>query len=335
MSKLKTVINQQGGDDYSTIAERCAEVTKATSQAGLVNPFSYYLELLEDLGGIGDWVNVTMAEIGAGDPPLEKRFALRHDVDAQPIAAIQASRALSERGLKGSFYLLHTSHYYGKFHDQDGQLMFVRHRGLENIVSELIRTGQDIGIHNDALGIVFDHGGNGAQCLNDEIIYLRSLGIDVTGSAAHNSTAVYGAECFEIFRGLSVGNREIIHWRGKSADLQIVEMDDLGLRYEANHPIPRPQLDLQGVIDISRKMEDPLRNPDWQRRYFVTHPVFERGYDFDAWLVGVDQWILSGKGECHFPLKKSELVEAMKAIDEPVSIVFSIHPIYVSGATSS
>jgi hypothetical protein len=176
-----------------------------------------------------------------------------------------------------------------------------------------------------------DHQGDGISCLKEEIAFLRSLGGNIFGSAAHNSAVVYGAECFEIFRGYAVGNRGVVHWRNQSVDLQAVEMTDLGLTYEANHPILRPHLDLaklQGLIDFPN---DPLRNPDWQKKYFVDHPIFQRGYGYDAWLIGKDLWVVAGNGKCHFPLKFDELFEFLSTLPPKTSIVFSIHPIYVSG----
>jgi hypothetical protein len=70
---------------------------------------------------------------------------------------------------------------------------------------------------------------------------LRSEGLSVTGTVAHNRFDVYGAENFAIFKGKPQRGRdkpedcpkEVIH-HGKWAPLQVLDEKEMGLNYEAN-----------------------------------------------------------------------------------------------------
>lgn len=240
-----------GGDSRQIISDRCALVIDSTAKLGIVNSFSLYRRLIDGLRALTDTVVVPIAELKNAGPEDKKRISLRHDVDADIMVAIACARHLKNADLPGSFYLLHTSHYYGRFEKQGDALVFTRHDGLADLVAELRETGAEIGIHNDALGVMFDHDGDGIAHLKGEIAWLRSQGVDVRGSAAHNSAAVYGAENFEIFKGLAVGDRGVVHWRDRSIQLQSLDMANLGLEYEANHPRPRQYLDLKQLDKIT------------------------------------------------------------------------------------
>jgi SAM-dependent methyltransferase len=326
---MQSIMTSEGGDDADIITARCKLIADTTAKLGLLNPFSYYSETIEGLARLPNVVFRPIDDICAVPKFDEKHIALRHDVDADIVTAVRCGRFLQEKQIPATFYILHTSHYYGNFMPGEGQVNFVRHSGFSDFLSELNSTGREIGIHNDALGVIFDHGADGVAHFQQELAWMRNQGVNIVGSAAHNSAAVYGAECFEIFKGLSVNNRGVMHWRGKSVPLAHIDMAALGLRYEGNHPVVHDHLDLGKLRRISKIEPDALRQPTWQKTYFVDHPIFERGYDYDAWLVASDTWILAGKGEVHYPLTRQELFESIEKLPFGARIVVSIHPIYV------
>ncbi len=319
-----------GGDAKADIEARCAAVVDSTAKLGIVNPFSYYEEFVTGIERANISV-VPLSEIAQPNASGAKRIALRHDIDADIVVAIACAQHLERRGLPGSFFPLHTAHYYGRFDRNGDALTFVRHEGLGELLADLRRTGMEIGIHNDALGVIHDQGADGIGHLVGEIEWMRGSGINVRSTVAHNSAAVYGAENFEIFKGLAVGDRCVVHWRGCSIPLQTLDMAGLGLEYEGNHPRLRPALDLKRLQRITEGKGDLLRQPDWLKAYFLDHPVFERGYDYDAWLIGRDQWVVAGAGDVHFPLTQSEFLNTLAALPNKTDIVVSVHPIYVAG----
>jgi len=316
-----------GGDSRAVIEDRCALVAETTAALGILNPYSYYERTIAALSSIPGATIVPLAEICSGHG---RRIALRHDIDADIVTGIRCARTNAEAGVPASFFVLHTSHYYGRHEQQDAETVFVRHDGFKSLLADLVATGIEVGIHNDALGVIMDHGCDGIAHFRGEIDWLRQQGADIRSGAAHNSAAVYGAENFEIFEGLAVGDRRLLRWRGRTVPLQQLDMAALGLDYEGNHPRLRDRLDPKRLAAITPTgRSDLLRDPEWQRAYFLEHPVFERGYGYDAWLIGADAWILAGAGETAFPLTLDQLTERLAALPANASIVATIHPIYV------
>ncbi|MFZ1679381.1 MAG: methyltransferase domain-containing protein, partial [Rhizobiaceae bacterium] len=326
-SRIRPYRAVPGGDSRQVIEHRCALVADTTAELAILNPYSYYEQTVGALRAVPGATFVPLADICTGKG---RRIALRHDIDADIVTGIRCARTLAGAGIPGSFFLLHTSHYYGRHEQRDGEAVFVRHEGFESLLADLVATGAEVGIHNDALGVIMDHGCDGIAHFQGEIDWLRRQGADIRSSVAHNSAAVYGAENFEVFKGLAVGDRKLLRWRGRAVRLQQLDMAALGLEYEGNHPRLRERLDpkrLEAVAPYDNG--DLLRDPDWQRAYFLEHPVFERGYDYDAWLIGTDAWVLAGAGEVSYPLSLAELVDTIAALPDDVGIVVSIHPIYV------
>lgn len=329
---LMQVATVEGGDDAATITDRCNEISIATGRMGLVNPLDLYAQLLSFLR-----TNPHVSVVPLGnilDTPAQGKIsvALRHDIDADIVTAISCARALANAALPGSFYLLHTAHYYGAVSAvgaNGGEL--TRHSGLKYFLEQLKETGVEIGLHNDALGLAIDHGIDGCQVLRDEIDWLRQQGVEIKSTVAHNSAAIYEAECFEVFRGLAVGGREFFKKNGRIISLQRLDQQELGLEYEANFPRPRPTLDGERLKSLAVKGEgNPLHSPSWLRQYFIDHPIFTREYDYDVWLVGKDLWLLAGRGALRYPLTFDQLAMEMGSLSAGSRVVVSIHPIYVS-----
>jgi len=326
LKKLKTI---DAGDDEETIVDRCFEVAKSTEKLGILNSFDYYQLVIDHLCNFEKSEFVSIADIAKPIESGKIAIALRHDVDADIVTAIKCANYLKSKSVAGTFFILHTSHYYGNFQIEEENLTFTRHEGFRTLLSQLRETDAEIGIHNDALGVIFEHGSDGFSAFETELAWLRSQDIKVTGTAAHNSPFVYGAECFEIFEGLAVADRKYIVWRGKMVPLQVLNMKKLGLDYEANHPAIKPVLVDANFKAITTGQGDALRDPDWQKAYFLNHPVFERGYDYDAWLIGNDSWLLAGNGTIHYPLGLNQLLAKLEKMPANSRIVISIHPIYV------
>lgn len=319
----------ESGDGYEVIADRCAQAAASATAMDITNSVQYYYDTIDALASLRETQIVPVANIGRKNTAGKRQIALRHDVDADVVTAVDCARYLQKHNLPGSFYILHTSHYYGAFSTLAGRPCFTRHSGFKQFLHDLFETNIEIGIHNDALGVVFDHAANGVAAFVNELQWMREQGVKITGSAAHNSPAVYGAECFEIFNGLSVGDRRVLHWRGKTIPLQTISMNELELEYEANHPIPRRSLDLKSMHNISKGSGDLLRQEKWQKQYFLNHPVFERGYEYDAWLIGNDTWLLAGNDKVLYPLTLGKLSEQLENLPAESRIVISIHPVYV------
>ena len=131
--------------------------------------FTYgeYARFLDRLGGRRV---VPMREFARGEGDL----ALRHDVDSRLESALELARLEHERGLRATYFVLHTAAYWN-----DPQLV-PKLRRLQEL-------GNEVGFHNDLVTLQRLRGVDAAAYLREQLARLREGGIDVVGAAAHGS----------------------------------------------------------------------------------------------------------------------------------------------------
>jgi hypothetical protein len=175
------------------------------------------------------------------DPPDMVRYAIRHDIDTDIRAALMLAELEHQYGILSTYFILHTAWYYGYVKDD----IFYRHDSMINVYKRIQELGHEVALHTDPLMLYQDYKIDGARALEIELSWLRSHGIKITGSAAHNSASTYGAENRGIFKGcikhwdkdvpkLPDDATEVI-WNGKWAPLQVLDEKELGLIYEAHN----------------------------------------------------------------------------------------------------
>lgn len=320
-----------GTVDWSALQKLCRDVRSSLEKLGLTNSFSVYERLMLILG---DRTQFDVRPLGRiMEPSVDGRVivALRHDLDADPCTAIHAAKLLTSHGMPGSFYLLHTSGYYGYFHED----VFHRHPAVTDVVRQLSKTNCEIGLHTDPLSIYLDHGVDGAAAVKKEIQWLRKNGATICGTTAHNSAQVYGAENFEIFRGRSVNGRRSVSWKGKVIPLQRLSERRLGLHYEGNYPVVANGVSEAALSEYLMVCPpDAVRAPHWQRRYFIDNPIFKPAYDVSSWLVGRDAWILARHSQpdpgIAYPVTTDTILCDIQSMNPRTRIVVNMHPEYVS-----
>jgi len=289
------------------------------------NPFHHYEQLVDMLEAHSKVSLVPCYELANRMRSNDVRVALRHDIDADPVTAVRMARTLARRGICGSFFLLHTAIYYGRFFGT----LFVRHRELPRWVEQMLVAGCELGIHNDALGAHGQLGVDGTAALAGEINWLRSQGADVRGTAGHNSAPVYHAENSEVF-----ANRVL--WPTDDPirsrlPLGVLDEAALGLSYEATFAMPRE--DTSGANAFADDQDSAeLRNPDWMRRYLCDNPCCAWDVDMQVWVVGLDHWVAGGRcrGQAYFRdrLTLSDLRSVIDDLDAGTRCLFVLHPEY-------
>jgi hypothetical protein len=101
---------------------------------------------------------------------------LRHDVDDRLASALQLARLEARRGLRATYFLLHTAPYYR------------RERSVMKAFRELQDgLGHEVGIHYDVLSLQLAEGADARAVLRDELAWLRSGGLRIGGAASHGS----------------------------------------------------------------------------------------------------------------------------------------------------
>jgi len=119
---------------------------------------------------------VPLRELSATPAPV---VGLRHDVDSRLDSALELARLEHERGLRATYFILHTAPYY----DRPG------------LVEALLRLqddyGHEIGWHNDLVTASVVLGVDPGPFLERELARLRGAGLEIVGAAAHGSPYCY------------------------------------------------------------------------------------------------------------------------------------------------
>ncbi len=319
---------QMDTEPTEPFAARVVRVQGISESAGTLNPFSLFERLIEGLRARPQLQVVPLGDFASMPNNRGVRVALRFDLDDDPATGLRAARHLARFGLPGQFFVLHTSKYYVRVVDG------VRYRNPElvDLVRGFLVAGAELGLHVDALAL-YQQGIDGAEAVKTEIAWLRSLGAEVPSVCAHNAACSYGAENFEVFRELAAGGRRSVKWNGERLPLQVLDMDELGLRYEANLPLPRAKVPAQTGV-FFEPPPDAVRDPEWLRAYLIEHPVFERGYEVSVWLLGADQWAIARHGEdgaLEWPVDLDRVFEFLTDLDGARDVVFVLHPEYFAG----
>lgn len=298
----------------------------------LANPFCYYEALIEELSTIPSLRLVPVVEFAASRPAGESLVCLRHDVDADPITALRIARYLASVGVSGSFYLLHTSPYYAA----PCEGVIVRNPELAKWIRGLIVAGCEVGLHNDALTVQAKWGMDGVAAIRDELAWLRSQGLNIRGSVAHNSGPVYGAENYEIFAGRVLWKRKVKSGSGIAFPLGSVQEKELGLEYEGTFAVPKNDPDTHAAAAFFADLgAADCRSEEWMRKYLVDNPACDWAVDIQCWLLGKDMWVVAGKYDgtkvFEWNIGLEKLLQMLRAMPLGLRIMMVVHPEYVSG----
>jgi hypothetical protein len=136
--------------------------------------YARYEAWLDTLGGVRVG---PLKELREAEGPF---VGLRHDVDDRLESALELGRLEHERGIRATYFILHTAPYYA---DRDRVL-----RTLHTLQDDY---GHEIGWHNDLVTLRLVDGVDVGDYLDAELAWLRAGGIELTGTAAHGSPHCY------------------------------------------------------------------------------------------------------------------------------------------------
>lgn len=322
-SEFGAYVVEDSGESYESAVRRVNErnycgYSADTRYGGpgkiIVGSLHDYRRLLEGLRSIDGVEFVShLRLIGEPLPADRVRVAIRHDIDSDLVGGLHQARIESELGIEASWYVLHTAPYYGEFH----RGRFRRHDCMGRIYREMQELGHEVALHTDPLWVYQSQRIDGAAAVRTEIEWLRSIGIDIRGTVAHNSKPVYGAWNYEVFRGRYDPNEsrspaeipDVVERDGVVAPLRTLDERELGLVYEGNEAI-RP-----GAIP---------------HEYGAT-----RGVDRWRW-VAHERAMRSGKVRSEGRLDaafldQERVIQACRAVPKGMAIILVVHPCYYGG----
>lgn len=206
---------------------------------------------------------------------------LRHDVDIDLSHALSFSATEYNLGFRSTYYILHTAPYYL----QTPGNMAVH---TENIIP-ILKKMQDerhfeIGWHNDLVTLQIIYKLNSIDFLKNEMAWLRSKGIRVTGTASHGSPYchTYGYLNYYFFEECSSTpvlpyvNNVTIPIESQQVDIMKGKLRDFGLDYEAyflNNNKAYSDATVTNGIRWNTSMLDISRLVPGDRVIVLVHPI--------------------------------------------------------------
>lgn len=155
--------------------------------------------------------------------------ALRHDVDHDLDLALEMAYWEHDRGVRASYYLLHTAPYWDR-------------PDLEAACRQLEAFGHEVGLHVNVMAQWATGGTDDPEAeLGSALTRLRSSGVEVSGTAAHGDPACYARGvsnywCFRELRGDDPRSSE----QGLSAEGVPSPDPRFRLTYPDDHQVRRP-----------------------------------------------------------------------------------------------
>ena len=281
----------------------------------VVDPLFQYERLLQGLTEVPALHCLPFRELLSEPcPPDRVCCGIRHDVDVDIRTALSQAELEWTYGVRTTYFILHTAPYYGSFRDG----VFCRNNSMAHVYRRLQEFGHEIALHTDPFFIYQSHQIDGAEAIVCELQWLRSEGLTIVGTTAHNSAAVYGVESYAVFKGrprsllLRAGPsvdshnpvrqaKEIIH-NGKWAPLEVLDEKELGLAYEAN--------------DIFWREENPVAN----------------GAILDAntwrWIRDHVRWWETKDPSQLLTYDQDQLLRDIGALDPGRFLILVVHPVY-------
>jgi hypothetical protein len=111
-------------------------------------------------------------------------LSIRHDVDDNINAALKFAYRESKYGIKATYFILHTASYYGVTKRE----YFKRNDQIKDYLLTIQNTfDHEVGFHNDLVTLQVCYRISPKIFLKNELEWLRSNGLIITGTVAHGS----------------------------------------------------------------------------------------------------------------------------------------------------
>ncbi|HET7736742.1 MAG TPA: sulfotransferase [Nocardioidaceae bacterium] len=175
------------------------------------------------------------------EAPADDLLLIRHDIDQDIENAVAMARWEAEHGIRSTYCVLHSAWYYGRFDDQRNLL--ARSEEMVERCLAIQDMGHEINLHNNLVVIALKTGRDPYELLAEELEYLRSRGLRITGTSTHGDplcgeAGFYNMELFSETVYSSRGGRRIVEHQGRRVEIGARSMAEFDLQYEG-YDLPR------------------------------------------------------------------------------------------------
>ncbi len=228
---------------FTSFRQDTARETRKRNLLGAQEPdtnftFEKYAAFLRSVSDTSKYIVLPLDEFKHTENKKKIIIGLRHDLDNDLNHAFQFSDTEFKLGFRSTYYLLHTAPYYL----ENPNNMAVHSQKILPVLKTMQNERHfEIGLHNDLVTLQAVYNIDPVQFLHNELSWLRSNGIKITGSASHGSPYCYTykylnfyffEECTFPVVGQFVNNLTL-PLSGINVPMKKGKLSDFGLHYEA------------------------------------------------------------------------------------------------------
>ena len=243
--------------------------------------FEKYAAFLRSVSDTSKYIVLPLDEFSHTENKKKIIIGLRHDLDNDLNHAFLFSDTEFKLGFRSTYYILHTAPYYL----ENPNNMTVHSQKILPVLKTMQNERHfEIGLHNDLVTLQAVYNIDPVQFLHNELSWLRSNGIKITGSASHGSPYCYTykylnfyffEECTYPVVGQFVNNLTL-PLAGLNVPMKKGKLSDFGLNYEAyflNNSKYFSDATITAGVRWNIGMLDPQRLQAGDRVIILLHPI--------------------------------------------------------------
>ncbi len=229
-----------------------------------------YLALLDELSNRDRYIVCPGKDFIKTFDPGKVVVYMRHDIDIDPATALRMAEEENKRGLKSTYYILPTAHYYGRQTPTGVE----RYADMDRLYRRIQELGHDIGVHNDLLSMMILWDIDPLEFQKQELEYYRKAGFPVVGVVSHGSGVVISRKLNNMWIFSEFNRKGVYNHDGRAVEYGKHSFRDFGFIYEGyriGHNAGTSDISkLPTGMDVVKKMQS---FPAGKRVSLLTHPI--------------------------------------------------------------
>lgn len=261
----------------TTIESKSAFISEADTNF----TFERYGEFLRKISDTSRFIVVPLGEFRDTSSSRKVVIGLRHDLDNNLTHAFDFSETEWNLGFRSTYFILHTAPYYLKSESDKA----IHNESIIPVLQQMQSERHfEIGWHNDLVTLQLIYNIDPVDFLRNELRWLRSFGLNITGTASHGSpychtyhylNYYFFEECtFPAVAGYE--NNITIPKDGNLINIKKGRLQDFGLNYEAyflNNNKYFSDASITNGVRWSTVMLDPAQLNPGDRVIILLHPI--------------------------------------------------------------
>ena len=295
----------------------------------ITNKFDQYKKLILDLKNSNLITILPISKILTKSKKNRINISLRHDIDSCIKTAKKMAFFLNENKIFGSFYILNTSQYFGKWINPYNsnfifKRVYERNRELINYLDFSNLKYTELGIHIDYFTFCHSLKVNYLKVLEEDIKWFKNNNITISSTfSSHNSYLSNNIEGFEIFNEFNFRDKNYFSFEDFKYGISLFSKNYFNLKTEVNFPIKTKKIKKTKIKNFK------IRNLEFLKEYFLNNKVFERSYNYSFWVNGKNSCIFSDNINKKLKIINiSKIKKQIFKLPNSSKVILNLHPEY-------